>query len=224
MAGRLTGQRVVLTEADSFMGPAIRELFETEGANVFADTRDLKPASAAQDLIADAGATDILIANLMLRNQRHLVPDTPDSEWLAMFDAMVHPLHRLVRAVLPQMLARRRGKIVVIGSANALRGTSPRAAYGAARGAQLAYVKNVGIEVAPHGVNVNAMAQNFVSNPTSYTPEIQASQEFKEKLKEVPVGRAAHGWESAAMALFLASRDSDFLHGQIVPFTGGWIA
>lgn len=223
MTGRLNGQRVVLTEDNAFMGPAIRELFEAEGAIVLADTRDLTPAGAAQDLIDEAGHIDILVANLMLRNPRHLVPDTPDSEWLAMFDAMVHPLHRLVRAVLPQMLARRRGKIVVIGSANALRGTSPRAAYGAARGAQLAYVRNAGIEVASHGVNINAMAQNFVSNPSSYTPEILATPEFKAKLRDVPVGRPAHGWESAAMALFLASRDSDFFHGQAVPFAGGWI-
>lgn len=222
MPERLSGQRVVVTQADAFMGPAISKLFGEEGAIVLADTRDLRPPEAAAKLIDAAGTVDVLVANLMRPNPRHSAADTSDDEWEAMFEDMVHPLHRLVRAVLPQMIARRRGKIVVIGSANGLRGTSVRAAYSAARGAQLAYVKNVGIEVAPHGVNVNATAQNYVSNPTSYTPEKLASPEIQEALRHVPAGRPAEGWESAALALMLASADSDFFYGQIFPFAGGW--
>ena len=135
---------------------------------------------------------------------------------------MVNPLHRLVRAVLPQMLERRSGKIVVMGSANGLRGTSVRAAYSAARGAQLAYVRNAGIEVAPCGVNMNAIAQNWVSNPTSYPPEVMADESFRDRLKDVPAGRVAEGWESAALALYLCSSESDFICGQVFAFSGGW--
>lgn len=222
MGGRLQHQRVVVTEARDFMGPAVAELFAQEGAIVMADARDLTAPAAADQLIATAGHVDVLVANLMCRNARLLATETPDDVWLRMFQVMVNPLHRLVRAVLPQMLARGRGKIVVMGSANGLRGTTPRSAYGAARGAQLAYVKNTGIEVAASGININAIAQNFVSNPTSYTPEIMATAAFAEKLREVPAGRAAHGWESAALALFLASAESDFFHGQVLSFTGGW--
>ena len=140
-------------------------------------------------------------------NPRTLVVDTPDDVWEAMFNVMVHPLHRLVRAVLPQMIERGRGKIVVMGSANALRGTNVRAAYSAARGAQVAYVRNVGVEVAPHGVNVNIIAQNYVSNPTSSTAQKLALPETQEALKQVPAGRPAESWESAAMALFPPSRE-----------------
>ena len=213
---------MLVTQADDFMGPAIAELFRAEGATVIPGKSDLRVTSAAADLVAKAGHVDVLIANLMMRNRRNSVPETSDEEWQSMFDAMVHPLHRLVRAVLPQMIARRSGKIVVIGSANAIRGTAVRAAYSAARGAQLAYVKCTGIEVAGHGVNVNATAQNWVSNPTSYTPEIVAAPDFPERIRDVPIGRVARGWESAALALFLSTAESDFFHGQIVPFAGGW--
>jgi 2-keto-3-deoxy-L-fuconate dehydrogenase len=222
MSGRLTGLNVVVTRAGEFMGPAIAELFRSEGAHVFADERELLAPGAAADLVREAGRADVLIANLMRRNPRTPVVDTPEAEWLAMFDEMVHPLHRLVRAVLPQMIERRSGKIVVIGSANALRGTAVRAAYSAARGAQIAYVKNVGVEVAPHAVNVNIIAQNFVSNPTSYPPEKLASPEMAAQMKDVPAGRPAQGWESAALALYLSSSDSNFFFGQVFPFAGGW--
>lgn len=222
MKRRLLGKRVVVTQADAFMGPAIAEMFALEGAEVIGDTDDLDQPDIADSIVATAGRVDVLVANLMFRNQRHQAAETPDDVWLRMFSTMVDPLHRLFRSVLPQMIERRGGKIIVMGSANALRGTTPRSAYGAARGAQLAYVKNVGVEVAAHGINVNAIAQNFVANPSSYTPEIMRSDEFAEKMREVPAGRAAQSWESAALALFLASGDSDFLHGEIIPFSGGW--
>ena len=67
------------------------------------------------------------------------------------------------------------GRIVVMGSAAALRGQKRTSTYSAARGAQLAYVHAVGVEVAPHHVQVNAIAQNFVDNPTYFPPEVQAN-------------------------------------------------
>ena len=222
MAGRLSGLNVVVTRAGEFMGPAVVELFRSEGAHVVADGRGLFAPGAAADLVREAGRVDVLIANLTRRNPRASVVDTPEDEWQSMFDEMVHPLHRLVRAVLPQMIERRSGKIVVMGSANALRGTAVRAAYSAARGAQIAYVKNVGVEVAPHGVNVNIIAQNFVSNPTSYPPEKLASPEMAAQMREVPAGRPAEDWESAALALYLSTSESDFFFGQVFPFAGGW--
>ena len=205
------------------MGPAITEAFAEEGATVIADKRDLVDAEAADALVAEAGRIDVLIANLMLRNPRTSISQTTDQLWAAQFDAMVHPLHRLIRAVLPQMIERRSGKIVVVGSANALRGTAPRAAYSAARGAQLAYVRSAGIEAAPHNVQINAIAQNFVANPTSYPEHERAEPSFAERLTEVPIGRVAHGWESAALAKFLAGPGSDFFVGQVFPFSGGWV-
>jgi NAD(P)-dependent dehydrogenase (short-subunit alcohol dehydrogenase family) len=64
------------------------------------------------------------------------------------------------------MLERKRGKIVVVGSADSLRGRSGGVAlYGGARAAQHGYMRHVAMEVAPH-VNVNATAQSYVENPT----------------------------------------------------------
>ncbi len=222
MSKRLQGQRVVVPQADTFMGPDLKALFEEEGAEVIADARDLTVAGAARDLIAEAGHVDVLVANLAAINPRTAAHETTDDKWREMFAVMVDPLHQLVGAVLPQMIARRRGKVVVMGSASALRGMSNWSAYSAARGAQLAYVKAVGVEVAPHNVQVNAIAQTFIENPSYFSPEYVATDEFKERLKQVPIGRLATGREDAQLALFLASGESDFLVGQVIPFAGGW--
>ena len=83
-------------------------------------------------------------------------------------------------------------------------------------------MKSAGLEAAPHNVQINAIAQNFVSNPTSYPEEETKTPEFRTRLAEVPVGRLAEGWESAALAVFLAGPGSDFFVGQVFPFAGGW--
>jgi 2-keto-3-deoxy-L-fuconate dehydrogenase len=204
------------------MGPAVAELFAVEGAELIADTSDLTAPERPQRLVAEAGRVDVLIANLSLPNPRALAHETSDAQWAEVFDRLVHPLHRLVRAVLPQMIERKSGKIVVVGSAAALRGTERRSCYGAARGAQHAYVRNVGVEVAPYNVQVNATGQIFVENPTYFPPEYVKSDELRERLKEVPARRLSTGREAAALILFLAGPESDFFCGQIFPYAGGW--
>lgn len=220
---RLQGRRALITQAGAFMGPDLVELFRREGADVIADARDLREPGAAEAAVAAAGHVDVLVANLAAEQPRTSVLDTDEGTFRAMYEAMVFPLHRLVRAVLPQMIARRRGKIVVMGSASALRGQPNYSAYGSARGAQLAYVQDVGIEVAPHNVQVNAIAQTFVANPTYFSEAYQQTAEFRERIRGAPIGRLAHGWESAALALFLAGEESDFFVGQVFPFAGGWV-
>lgn len=224
MGGRLLGKCVVVTDANEFMGPAVTSLFREEGAEVIADSRDLKPRHAADELISMAGRVDVLIANLSIANPRALAHETTDTQWEDVFDRLVHPLHRLCRAVLPQMIARRSGKIVVVGSAAALRGTPRRSCYGAARGAQHAYVRSLGVEVAPHNIQVNATGQNFVENPTYFPPEVIGTPQLQARLADVPAGRLATGREAAAFILFLAGPESDFFCGQIFPYAGGWTA
>ena len=220
---RLDGKRVVVTQVDAFMGRDVEALFRKEGAEVLADGRDLREPDAAAALIAEAGRIDVLVANLAVEQPRKSVLETEDAVFRSMYEAMVFPLHRLVRAALPQMIERRRGKIVVMGSASALRGMPNYCAYGSARGAQLSYVQDVGVEVAPLGVNVNAIAQTFVRNDTYFPESYQRTVEFRERLKGAPVGRLAEGWEAAALALFLAGDESDFFVGQVFPFSGGWV-
>jgi NAD(P)-dependent dehydrogenase (short-subunit alcohol dehydrogenase family) len=220
----LGGKRIVVTQAGDFMGPTLCEVFNELGAEVIAHHGSLAEPESARRLIESAGRVDILVANLGVPAPTTAVADVGEEEWRNAFAHMVDPLPRLVRAVLPQMVPRRSGKILLMGSAAALRGQRRASTYSAARGAQIAYVQSVGIEVASHNVQVNAIAQTFVDNAMYFPPEIQANPKFQERLKhEVPLGRLVSAREDATFAAYLCSSAADCFVGQVFPIAGGWV-
>ena len=224
ITARLDGLRVLLTQADDFMGPTLADVFTAQGATVIADTRPLAddPAAAAT-VVADAGQVDVLLLHLALPAPATAAKDIGDAEWRSVFAHMVDPMPRLVAAVLPQMLARKSGRILLMGSAAALRGQKRTGSYSAARGAQLAYMQSVALELAPHNIQFNAIAQNFVANPTYFPPSVQANPRFQERLaREVPLGRLVGADEDALFAAYLCSPAAACFVGQVFPVSGGW--
>ncbi len=225
MIEALRGKRVLITQAADFMGPALCEVLAEQGAEIVASHAPLVDPDAARAVVAQAGPIDVLVANLALP-----APSTPalavdEAEWAQVFDSLVHPLPRLVRAAVPGMVSRGGGKVLVMGSASALRGMKRASTYSAARGAQLAYVQAVGVELAPLKVQVNAIAQNFVDNPTYFPPEVQAHPRFQERLaREVPLGRLVAAREDALFAAYLCSDAAACFVGQVFPVSGGWVA
>lgn len=225
MNQNLSGKRILVTQANAFMGPALCDVLAQHGAIVIASTDSLVDVGAAEAVVKAAGLVDVLVANLAISAPSSLATEATDSEWRDTFAALVDPLPRLFRTVLPQMIERRSGKILLIGSASALRGLKRTSTYSAARGAQLAYVQSVGTEMAPHNVQVNAIAQNFVENPTYFPAEVQANPRFQERLKrEVPLGRLVSATEDATFAAYLCSEAANCFVGQVFPVCGGWVA
>ena len=223
MQNVLTGKRILITQATEFMGPTLCTVFAEQGADVVESHADLCAVGAAEEAIRNAGSFDVLVANLSI-----LAPSTPandvgEEEWRSVFAALVDPLPRLTRAVLPIFASRGGGKILVVGSASALRGMKRASTYSAARGAQLAYVQAVGVELAPQNIQVNAIAQNFVDNPTYFPASVQANPRFQERLaREVPLGRLVSAREDALFAAYLCSDAANCFVGQVFPVSGGW--
>ena len=110
---------------------------------------------------------------------------------------------------------------MVFGSAIPLRGLPRLAAYSAARGAQIGFVRACDTELAKHNVQINLIAQNYVENDAYYSESVREHPKFQARLAKL--GRLARADEDAAFALFLASDESDFFVGQSIPFTGGWV-
>lgn len=221
---RLTDKRVLVTSADDYMGPAIVDLFRAEGAEVVADLDPLIDPDAPARLIGSAGPLDAIIINLDLAAYGPKVTDIEDDRWLAGFDAMVHPLMRVVRAAAPAMIEAGTGSMVALTSSSPLRRMKPHATpYVTARAAQNAFVRSAGHELAGHGVRLNAIAQNFVANDTYYPPDLMQNERFLARLdREVPARRLGTGAETAELALFLASEASSFIFGQVISQDGGW--
>ncbi|MCP5150630.1 MAG: SDR family oxidoreductase [Ectothiorhodospiraceae bacterium] len=224
MSAMLAAKRILVTQANDFMGPTLCEVLAAHGAEVIASDTLLTEPDAAERLIAGSGDLDVLVANLALPAPSTPAVEVTDDEWRAIFAAIVDPLPRLVRAVAPRMAARGHGKILVMGSASALRGMRRTSTYSAARGAQLAYVQAVGVELARDNVKVNAIAQNFVENPTYFPEEVQRDPRFQERLRrEVPLGRLVAAREDAEFAAYLCSDAADCFVGQVFPVCGGWV-
>ena len=122
MGDRLAGRRVLVTEADHYMGPDIVELFRAEGAEVIADTRDLSQDGAVEAALDDAGVIDVLVANLSEREEKMtFVHKLREEDWFGFFDHLAHPLMRLIRLAVPPMCERGAGKVVAVTSAAPLR-------------------------------------------------------------------------------------------------------
>jgi 2-keto-3-deoxy-L-fuconate dehydrogenase len=219
----LAGKRILLTHANLFMGPALAEVFRERGAEVLAEEDALDDPEAPAAMIARARHVDVLVAHLAIAAPATAADEASDAEWRSVFAALVDPLPRLMRAVLPQMKSRGNGRILVVGSASALRGMRRTSTYSAARGAQLAYVQSAGVELAPFGVQINAVAQNFVDNPTYFPASVQSNPKFQERLlREVPLGRLVSAREDALFCAYLCSDAAACFVGQVFPLAGGW--
>lgn len=219
----MTQRTALITCVQKYMGPAIKARFEADGIRVVTGDYPMTSQADCEALVASAGEIDILVANLAEPPMTGPVQDIRNDDWTLLFDALVHPLMYLVRAVTPQMLARGSGKIIAVTSAAPLRGIPNNAAYCAARGAQNGFIKAVGLELARANIQVNAIAQNYVNNNSYYPDDILDNPKFLDHVKRnVPTNRVAPPEETAELAAYLASENCTHMGGQILPFAGGW--
>lgn len=224
MNNRLANKKAFITQVNDYMGPAIADLFGREGADVASKEGRVPIGAEFDGYISEVGAPDILIANLAHDPCSQPVAEIDDDNWYALMDTIVHPLMYLIRHFAPRMAEQGHGKIVAVTSAAPLRGIPGSTAYCAARGAQNAFIRASGLEFAAGNVQINAIAQNYVSNPAYYPDELVATERFQKHLeRNVPIKRVAQPDETAELALFLASDNSNFIVGQVVPFAGGWV-
>lgn len=215
--------RALISCADRYMGPAISDKYRSMNMEVVASTAPLISREQAESEVARAGDIDVLVANLAEPPRLNPAQDIDDGDWQRLFDTMVHPLMYLVRAVLPQMLDREQGKIIAVTSAAPLRGIANASAYCAARGAQNAFIKAVGLELARSGIQVNAIAQNYINNDTYYPDELLENEKFLDHVRRnVPTGKVGAATETAELAAYLASDHCHHMVGQIIPLAGGW--
>lgn len=219
----MSKRKALVTCADQYMGQAIREKFEDLDIAVVSGPSPMRKEAEIAELVASAGEIDILVANLAEPPMTGPVQDINNEDWNRLFDSLVHPLMYLVRATVPQMLSRKRGKIIAITSAAPLRGIPNNAAYCAARAAQNGFIKAVGLELARSNIQVNAIAQNYINNNTYYPDDILDNEKFLDHLRRnVPTNKIGAASETAQLAAYLAREDCSHMVGQVIPLAGGW--
>jgi 2-keto-3-deoxy-L-fuconate dehydrogenase len=212
----LDAAKPILARDGVELGPAVK-LLEADFSQPGAAER------AVETLAREFGRIDVLVNNNAPEHIGKPLHEIEDAEWDRMYRLIVTELFFTTRAVLRRMIPRKRGKVVNIAAAGGINPyPGPYTAYCSARGAIVTLTKALGREVAPYNIQVNAIAQNWVRNPSYFTDEEIQTPEFQERLKRrVPLGRLAEPWEQAKLAAFLASDDSNFLCGTVIPFSGG---
>lgn len=123
---------------------------------------------------------------------------------------------------LPQMVDAGYGKVVNVGSLGSVRGLHQRTAYATTKGAVAMYTVSLATEVGPHGVRANVIAPGYVDTDMAGT-YIRAEPGRAERLLErIPLRRFAAADDLAGTFLFLATRASDYITGQVLLVDGGW--
>lgn len=229
----LEGRVVVITNAKHFVGPSSIGVLAGYGATVVCHGGEPGPnvvaaeATEPEDLIdevmASQGRIDALICNDAYPAVRAPIDEAEPGELRNALDALVEWPYRLIGRAVPHMKTAGGGKILMITSAAPLRGIANYTMYAAARGAGNALVKSLSLELAPANIQVNAIAPNYIENPTYFPPELLANETAMAKmLSNIPANRLGKPEEVAETIAFFASDKCGFITGHVVPISGGW--
>ena len=213
------GAQVVLSDShERRLAEARERLTETYGKRVWSLVCDVTDDREVRALVSGAagefGRLDVMINNAGLGGNRP-VPEMTDDEWARVLDITLSGTFRCTRAALQQMIAQGGGGVVV-NNASVLgwRAQAGQAHYAAAKAGVMAFTRCTALDVAAHGIRVNAVAPSLAAHP--YLNKVISDAELAELARREAFGRAAQPWEVATVVAFLASDYASYLTGEVI--------
>lgn len=171
-------------------------------------------------IIHQHGQVDILVNNAGI-NLKKSALEVTDQEFQQIVLTNLTSVFTLTREVAKNMVAKKSGSIINISSMAAQYGLPGVVAYAASKTAIEGITRTLAVELSPHGVRVNCIAPGFIATKMSATA-LNSDPERKQKvLSRTPMGRLGDPDDVANAAWFLASDDSSFITGTVVPVDGG---
>jgi 2-deoxy-D-gluconate 3-dehydrogenase len=169
---------------------------------------------------SELGSLDILVNNAGNVSLSGGVLQEKSEDWDRVIETHLNAVFLLSKLAAKSMLRRKFGKIINIGSMYSFFGSGLAPSYSAAKGAIVQLTKSMAIELAPHNIQVNAIAPGWIE--TDMTAPVRTLPMNDEILSRTPAGRWGQPEELAGTAVYLASRASDFVTGTTIPVDGGY--
>ena len=212
------------------------KLASDHGVEVRYDGADLMQQDSIESMMGNAievfGAIDILVNNAGIQFVAP-VDEFPVSKWNAIIALNLTASFHTIRLALPKMKARKWGRIINVASAHALVASPYKSAYVAAKHGIAGLTKTVALEVATHGITMNAVCPGYVWTPLveKQIPDTAKARGLTEDqvindvlLHAQPTKKFVQVAEVAALSAFLASEEGASITGAIIPIDGGWTA
>ena len=207
------------------------ELVRSAGGNsavILADVRDFNSVlQAVKEANGALGPIDILAYTVGIRPLKNFLEMTPE-DWREVFATNVDGAFHFARAVLPQMVERKRGCIINLTGYSAYQGRGRNKTHvGASKGALRALTLGLAAEFGQHGIRVNSIAPTNIqvsrTRPEWYPDGLYpVESDDTQFLKAVPLRRRGKPEDIAAAAVFLACDDANFITGQAIQVNGGF--
>lgn len=246
---RLKDKVAVITGASSGIGRGIAKRFAQEGANVVIADIQLDAAEKIVDeieeidqkalalkidvsnpedvdemvskTIEEFGKIDILVDNAGVFVQKPIT-EMEEEDWDKVLNVNLRGAFLCTRRTVREMIRNGGGKIVNIASVAGEVGFENSSAYCASKGGIITLTKELALELAPKGINVNAIGPRVIETPM--TKSLLKDEKFKNQvLGMTPIGRLGKPKDIAAAAVYLASDEADFVSGEILFVDGGWL-
>ena len=218
----LSGKIVVITGANGALGQVACTLAAAHGADVVAldlrfdatpgarrHTLDLTDAAATNACVAAIGSIDVLLNIAGGFAMGPTVHETTPAQWEHMTQMNVVTARNMISAVVPGMLARKRGSIVNVGALSAREGQGNMGAYCVAKSTVMRMTESMSKELRAHGINVNAVLPSIIDTPTN-----------RLDMPDADHSRWVAPRDLAAVMCFLGSDAARAVHGALVPVVG----
>ena len=218
------GAAVVLGDIDAVVGEKVaREITENGGkATALAvDVGDGGQVTAFVDkAVAHFGRLDVMVANAGIAHSAPFL-EHPEAQWHRVLRVNLTGVFLTCQAAARHMVKQGSGRIVTIASINAFRGVENLVGYNAAKAGVVELTKTMAVELAQHGITVNAIAPAQIDTRLTRTLPEDARQR---RVDRIPLGRFGEPDEVAKAALFLASDDARYVTGHTLAVDGGYLA
>lgn len=219
------GAEVIVTDLDGEGARAVADAIRAAGGRAHGlalDVSDARQCAEVAERATAFGVLSILVNNAGVRPRHAFDSADRDAQWRHAMDVNVDGIRNLSLACAPA-LARTRGSIVNITSITASQASPGSIAYSTSKAAAQMLTKVLALELAPHGVRVNAIAPGVIE--TEMTARARVDPERSQRLlARIPMGRFGQPDELIGPVVFLASPMSSYMTGAVLPVDGGYLA